>query len=61
MKISFAEPGMPENSAVCVLAAKGAKLLPSATKLDQTVDGGLTRAIKASRFKGKRGEILEML
>lgn len=61
MKITFAEPGMPRNGAVCVLAAKDAKLLPSAAKLDQTIDGGLTRAVDTSRFKGKRGEILEIL
>lgn len=61
MKITFAEPGMPKNGAVCVLATKGAKFLPTAAKLDQVIDGGLLRAVKASRFKGKRGEMLEML
>ena len=61
MKISFATPGLPEDGALAVFAAKNSKLLGAAAELDKTTKGALTRAIKASRFEGKPKQVLEVL
>ena len=42
-------------------ALEGRQLTPSAKALDKMLKGGLTRAVKASRFKGKKGESLTLL
>jgi len=61
MKISFAEPALPDRGAVVVLVADGKKLSPAAKALDAQTKGAVTRAIKASRFEGKKGQFLEIL
>ena len=61
MKISFAEPGLPAMGIVVVTALAGGKLSPSAAKLDKKTDGMLSRAIRGSRFKGKKGESLNII
>lgn len=61
MKISFANPTLPEKGVVVVGVLNGRKLLASAQALDRAMKGGLMRAIKASRFKGTKGHTLTML
>ena len=61
MKISFAEPALPDTGAVVVLVADGKKLSPAAKELDKKTNGAVARAIKASRFDGKKGQTLEIV
>ncbi|UCH74304.1 MAG: leucyl aminopeptidase [Rhodospirillales bacterium] len=61
MKISFAEPALPDKGAVVVLVADGRKLSPAARELDKKTGGAVARAIKASRFEGKKGQFLELV
>ena len=61
MKIVFASPAPPDGGALVVGALEGRQLTPSAKALDKMLKGGLTRAVKASRFKGKKGESLTLL
>jgi leucyl aminopeptidase len=61
MKISFAEPAFPKSGAVVVGVGEERKLGPSAERLDKETGGALTRAMAASRFTGKKEEILPLL
>ena len=61
MKIIFAAPKLPGRGAVAVGVMAGAKLSPSAADLDKATGGTLGRAIKGSRFTGKKGQLLEVL
>ncbi|HSR73048.1 MAG TPA: leucyl aminopeptidase, partial [Kiloniellales bacterium] len=61
MKISFAAPKRPRSGALTAGVMAGAKLSPTAAQLDKTTGGALARAIKNSRFTGKKGQILEIL
>jgi leucyl aminopeptidase len=60
MQISFAAPSLDRPGAVAVGAAE-AGLLPSAVALDKSLGGALIRAMGSSRFKGKAGQVLELL
>ncbi|HJO73090.1 MAG: leucyl aminopeptidase [Rhodospirillales bacterium] len=61
MKIVFASPAPPDGGALVVGALEGRKLTSSAKALDKMLKGGLARAVKASRFKGKKDESLTLL
>jgi len=61
MKIAFAAPALPKAGAVAVGVMDGGKLAPSAAQLDRATGGALTRAIKGSRFKGRKSQTLEIL
>ncbi len=61
MNISFAKVSMPKSGALILTAGEKATLSPSAAKLDADHGGIVKRAIAASRFQGKRGQILELL
>ncbi|MCW0181141.1 MAG: leucyl aminopeptidase [Zavarzinia sp.] len=61
MKIAFAAPALPSSGTVAVLALDDKVLGPSAQTLDKMSGGAIGRALAASRFKGKRGDILEVL
>lgn len=61
MKITFANPTMPETGVVVVGVLDGRKLTDSAKTLDKKMAGGLVRAIKASRFKGAKTSSLALL
>jgi leucyl aminopeptidase len=61
MKITFANPAMPEKGVVVVGVLDGRKLTDSAKALDKKMAGGLVRAIKASRFKGAKTSSLPLL
>ncbi len=61
MKITFANPAQPQKGVAVVGVLDGRKLTDSAKALDKQMSGGLTRAIKASRFKGSKGHSLTVL
>lgn len=61
MKIAFANPADVNSGVVVVAALEGRKLTQSAQALDRKTGGALTRAMKASRFKGKAQQSLTIL
>ena len=61
MDITFAAPTLPSSGAIVTGAMAGKKLSPTAASLDKATGGALKRAIAASRFTGKKGEVLEVL
>ena len=61
MKIVFSGPGSAATGALVVGVLEGNTLTPSAKTLDKKINRGLTRAIKASRFKGKAGQSLAVV
>ena len=61
MKITFSYLRLPSRGAIAVAVADARKLLPTAAKLDRSTGGALTRAMVSSQFRGKKGEILEIL
>jgi leucyl aminopeptidase len=61
MKISFAPVTLPKRGAIAVPVAKDRQLMASAKKLDKATGGALVRAMAASRFKGEKGGLLEVL
>jgi len=61
MKISFAQPGVPGTGIAVVSATSGGKLSASAEKLDKKTEGAIKRAIRASRFKGDKGQSLNIM
>jgi leucyl aminopeptidase len=61
MKIAFANPGDVNTGIVVVAALEGRKLSPSASALDKKTSGAITRAMKASRFKGSTQQSLTIL
>jgi leucyl aminopeptidase len=61
MKIAFAEPSLPKTGAIVVGVFEGRKLSRSAERLEQETRGALTRAMKASRFEGKKDQLLTLL
>ncbi len=61
LKIAFAAPAMPKTGALAVGVMTDGKLPATTADLDKATGGALTRAIKASRFAGKKGQVLEVL
>jgi leucyl aminopeptidase len=61
MKISFAKPSVPTEGAAVAGVLEGKTLLPFAQKLDEASGGALSRAIKASKFEGKKDQTLLVL
>ena len=61
MKISFANPALPRRGTYAVGVYADRKPTPSAKALDKATRGALGRAMAASRFKGKKGQTLQML
>ncbi|MDD3444824.1 MAG: leucyl aminopeptidase [Zavarzinia sp.] len=61
MKIAFAAPKLPANGTVAVFVLEDCVPGPTAQSLDTLTAGALSRAMTASRFKGKRGDVLEVL
>ncbi len=64
MRIAFSKPAHPAQGAVIILASKD-KSAPKLTALgrsfDKSVGGAISRALKASRFKGGKGQSLVIL
>src|SRR5882672_12423210 len=61
MKITFGEPALPKTGAIVVGVLEEGKLMPTAAALDHSSGGALRRAIAASRFTGKKDELLALL
>jgi len=61
MKISFANPAIPKAGAVVVGVLEGRKLTESAQAVDDATGGAVTRAIKASTFKGSKNHSLTVM
>ena len=61
MKISFANPSKPKTGAVVVGVLDGRKLTASAKALDKATKGAITKAIKASSFKGAKNHTLSIM
>ena len=61
MQLSFAAPSTSGPGALVVGALDGGSLTASAAAVDKAADGALKRAIAASRFSGKAGQMLEVL
>jgi leucyl aminopeptidase len=60
MQISFTAPSVVTAGA-WVVGAAGTALLPGAVAADKASGGALSRAVKFSTFKGKSGQMLEVL
>ncbi|MBV8800530.1 MAG: leucyl aminopeptidase [Alphaproteobacteria bacterium] len=60
MQINFTAPST-ECSGTLVVAATETGLLPAASALDKKLGGHLQRALGTARFKGKAGQIVELL
>lgn len=61
MDISFAAPASIKAGSWVVGAVEGRALLPAALAADKASGGALTRALKFARFKGARGQMVEVL
>jgi len=61
MKIAFSAPALPEQGVLVVGVLEDRKLTASAKKLDQRMKGGVVRAMAASRFRGKKDQVLAMV
>ena len=60
MKITFASPELPDTGVLVVGVLRDNKLTPSARALDQRTKGAVVRAIKASRFEGRKAQSLHL-
>jgi leucyl aminopeptidase len=61
MKIVFAETALPDSGTIVVGVGEDRALTPVAAVLDRDAGGALTRAMAASRFTGKRDQLLSVL
>lgn len=61
MRISFAPSTRTEPSALAVFAAKDGVLSRAAQAIDAKSGGQLTRAMRATRFEGEVGQVVELL
>ncbi len=60
MRLTFANLDVDRPGAIVVFATDGGTLCASAEKLDKQSGGAISRAIKASRFKGGKGQTLKI-
>lgn len=61
MKVSFSNGVLPKSGAVVVGVNDSLKLGPLAAKLDKSIAGAITKAIKVADFKGGSNEVLPVL
>lgn len=61
MDIAFSTLAVPKTGSLALLAREDGGLLTNARKLDEKLNGAITRALKATRFKGKEGQVVEIL
>ncbi len=61
MKFTFANPTLPSGGVVVAFALEGSKLTASAKALDAANGRAISRAVKVSRFEGKKGQHLTLL
>jgi len=60
MQIGFAAPAADSKGSLAVIGGER-EFSPAAKALDERVGGALRRAAEASRFKGKPGQVVELL
>lgn len=61
MDITFSEPRLPTSGTLVVTALAGGEFGATAKRVDERLDGALSRAIAAGDFTGKKAEIVELL
>jgi len=61
MKIAFAKPAAPNTGSYVVGVHEDRKLTAAAAALDKRTRGMLAAALAASRFRGRKGETLDIL
>ena len=61
MQISFVSPVVPKTGSYILLVAEDAKPEAAFDNLDKASGGVLTRAMKASAFKGKKEQVLTLV
>jgi len=61
MKISFANPSIPEKGVLVLSVSDGQKFGDLGKALDKQTGGSLMRAVKASKFKGNKTQVLHIL
>ena len=61
MKFSFGKRAIPGSGALVVFGLDGGKLTQVGDEVDAAMDGQLSRALKAARFKGGAGETVEVV
>ena len=61
MKIAFSAPTLPERGVVVVGVLDDRELTASAEQLDARMNGGIVRAMEASRFRGKKDQVLALV
>ena len=61
MRVSITKPAEAKSGALVSGVAADRKLLKATADLDKRCKGAIQRAMAASRFKGNKGEILEIL
>ncbi|MFM8679888.1 MAG: leucyl aminopeptidase [Alphaproteobacteria bacterium] len=61
MKISFAKPALPNTGSYVVGVHEDRKLTGAAAALDKRTRGMVAAALAASRFRGRKGETLDIL
>src|SRR4051812_28740693 len=60
MQIGFAAPSA-DGAGTIAVGATERDLLPAAQAIDRQLNGALRRAAETSRFKGKPGQVVELL
>lgn len=61
MKITFSDIDLPKNGAVVIGVGDSLKLGPIAIKLDKMAGGVLYKAMKLSKFRGDKGEVISLI
>lgn len=61
MRVTFARPDLNRSGAYVVFVADGGKMSESANQLNKATNGSLKRALKSSRFNGRKDQTLVVL
>ncbi len=61
MKFAFSEISLPKRGSLAVPIYADVSFSPTAKEVDELTGGVLSRALETSRFKGKKGDYLEIL
>ena len=61
MKIAFSAPALPEQGVLVVGVLEDREPTASAQRLDQRMNGGVVRAMEASRFRGRKDQSLAIV
>lgn len=61
MNVTISTSTLPKTGALILLAVEGSKLLPTALGVNEAMGGALAKAAKAAEFKGKSGQVLDIV